>query len=213
MSKFFCITGPGRCGTVWLKHALATCPGVSVHHDLFAVTRLWRDLANLARTEGEHVGTISGHARQSIPFIEERLHPRWAFLWREPSSLVRSHVDIALHINPAVADWPPERLIQQTAHVLFGDMELSLRQFERLEIDVRHFWMPRYTTPEGFAEVCRWLGVEYGGHALPGPMHSLPKRALPVENWTAPLRRFVLDSFASLPLLSTTYREVSGEWL
>lgn len=218
MKETFVLTGAGRAGTFWLTQQLNKHTNAVVGHDEF-MPRNFVSSAKRWRESDGPIGTASGVARYCLPFLWKEFKPKIAFLWREPLSLVRSHVELQLRTNLLLADEecqpkilelgdPLGRFIARTAHVLFGDLEVSLALCRRLEIPVVHWDMKDYTSKEGFTGLAAWLGLRCDSEALDGPTNALAEyRCVPhPDKWAQDVRQYVLDAVRALPGISAGYK-------
>jgi hypothetical protein len=206
MSRYFVITGPGRCGTLWTTQALAQFPQVEAIHDAFFPWAVEADLARLQASNSPIAGAVSGPARHWIGEIDRALErPQWGCLWREPMALVRSHVEMhyqALAMSFTPTTEPVERAVRRIAHDLLGTMEATLRVFEFHNILVRNFFLERISQPAGFAELVEWLRID-GEVTLPPLANGMPEhdRKVSPSEWQAETRGAVQELLRALPMV------------
>jgi hypothetical protein len=186
MSSYFILTGPGRTATQFLAKQLNHGLNAAVKHDEFlpinraAAMKRWRD------AEDSVIGTVSGTARYYLRSLYSEFKPKIVFLWRDPFDLIKSHVE--MHVQamdpPRDADgfssWPdmyetPDMYMCRMAHLVFGDLEVSLTMCKRFGIPVHHSYMSNYLKPKGLLDLAKFLGVDLRPYLVDArPVNAMP---------------------------------------
>lgn len=206
------ITGPGRCGTVWLSRMIAENCECESFHEPFHLGNFATGFASWMG-RGDDAVMVSHYARSFIPEIQSVAHARWGFLWRDPVDLIRSWVvrDVAyLQFNDAT---PIGVRMRTLARQYLGDLEACLGLFEGYGISVEHFHFDRFTTKEGFAALAGALGLPRQPHEttlVERVNETAPEAKLPVSAIDGATVDYVRTILLNLPRSRAAYEGAKG---
>lgn len=212
--KRFVITGYGRTATKWLAMMLDQHPDAAVQHEPFKLHGDWKDkFEKWLEIDAPVVGMVNSYARFYLRDMGNyRSIDTWAFVWREPCSLVRS-------VTPRRCSefenrFPWQERVRMVSRMVFGDLEIMLDKCKYCGIEGIHWGLEEYTTLSGFIKLSKQVGLEWGWDSPPKllpPQNTAREKEyeeLPsVEDWDEDLVWYVENS-ASLPNVGKVYQDI-----
>lgn len=196
------ITGMGRTGTLWMSIVLNRHPEVKATHEPFNQGSWPQAFTRWSRTPGEHVVMVNSYARFFIEEIEKKIHPTWAFLWRDPVTLMASAVRRAID-NKAKTQ---KVHVDKRTHNIFKQLEDMMVRIEDNNIVGSHWYMDYYSTQPGIIHLAEVVGIPVPDpFSMGGNKHA--SRA-PAPKWDDTTKDTIRAIAYSYPRVGDIYRGI-----